>query len=187
MTLSQPRRWTYEDYLALPEDGRRYEVIDGELFMSPSPRTIHQIVSRRLQFFLFQLEQRGAGAVFDAPMDLLMPGCTPVQPDLIFLLPEQFSMVKTNFIEGVPQMLVEVISPSTASHARVRNLKCYAASGVPESVIVDPEERTLEHFQLERGAYRLQAALADEDRWTYAGLTLELKGLFAPLGTPVPN
>ena len=184
MTLSQPRRWTYEDYLALPEDGRRYEVIDGELLMSPSPRTVHQIVSRRLQFFLYQLEQRGLGAVFNAPMDLLMPGCSPVQPDLIFLLPEQFGMVKTNFIEGIPQMLVEVLSPSNASHDRVRKLNRYAASGVAEYVMVDPEERTLEHLRLDRGAYRLEAALAEEDRWSYGGFTLDLKDLFAPLGIP---
>jgi Uma2 family endonuclease len=122
MTLTDlpgSKYWTYADVQALPEDGNRYEVIDGELIVSPSPIAFHQVVSRRLQFFFYQFELEGRGYIFNAPMDLLMKGCTPVQPDLIFLVGNQFDMIKRNFIEGSPHLIVEVLSPSTARFDRL--------------------------------------------------------------------
>ncbi|MEW6280588.1 MAG: Uma2 family endonuclease, partial [Candidatus Eremiobacterota bacterium] len=86
LDLSEDHVWTYEDYCRLPDDGKSYEVIDGKLLVSPAPRSFHQVVSRRIQFVLYQaLELTGKGFVFNAPIHLLMQGCSPVQPDLVYL------------------------------------------------------------------------------------------------------
>ena len=115
-----------------------------------------------------------------------MPGCTPVQPDLIFLNQEQLGFVKEKFIEGVPQLLVEILSLSNPAHDRIRKLNRQAASGVPEYLIVDAESQTLEHFQLDQNSYRLLAALEIGDRWTYRGSQLGIIGFVRPAGNSRP-
>lgn len=155
MTLSQEKVWTYEDVQRLPEDGRSYEVIDGVLYVSPSPHQIHQLLSRRLQFFFYQFELEDQGYIYDAPMDLIMPGCTPVQPDLMFLLPEQFHQIQEKWIEGPPHVVVEILSPDSASRDRVRKLRKYASCGVPYYLLVDPVAQTLEVLHLDGATYRV--------------------------------
>lgn len=185
MTLSLQKDtkkvWTYEDYLQLPDDGKRYEIIDGVLYVSPSPTTPHQELSKRLQFFLYQLEQAGQGVVYGAPLDVLMPGCTPVQPDLLFLSSEQRGMIKKQGIRGAPFLLVEILSPGTRGLDRVKKLNKYASAGVSNYVIVDPEVHSLEWFQLEGEGYRLAQSLGDEDEWTFLNSTLKLTDFFAKL------
>ena len=181
LQLDRGKVWTYQDYLELPEDGRRSEIIDGVLYVSPSPRQIHQLLSRRLQFFFYQFELEGRGFVYDAPMDLLMPGCTPVQPDLIFLTREQRPLIQENYIQGTPELLVEILSPSTRSLDRVKKLNRYAKNGVNFYLIVDPEASTLEVFVHQAGRFVLEASLSQEDSWTYQDKTLDLAALFAPL------
>jgi len=181
LQLDRGKVWTYQDYLELPEDGRRYEIIDGVLYVSPSPRQVHQLLSRRLQFFFYQFELEGRGFVYNAPMDLLMPGCTPVQPDLIFLTREQRPLILDKYIEGVPELLVEILSPSTRSLDRVKKLNRYAKNGVQFYLIVDPEASTLEVFVHQAGRFVLDASLGQEDSWTYQDKTLDLAALFASL------
>jgi len=181
MTLSQERFWTYEDVQRLPEDGRRYEVIDGVLYVSPSPRQIHQLLSRRLQHFFYQFELEEQGYIYDAPMDLIMPGCTPVQPDLIFLLPEQFDQIQEKYIEGAPHLLVEILSPDSASRDRVKKLRKYAAAGVPYYLLVDPVAQTLEVLQLDGSTYRVAETKEPGDVWDFRGKQLDLQDLFKPL------
>ena len=184
MTLAAPKVWTYEDVRQLPDDGRRYEVIDGVLFVSPSPRSVHQLLSRRLQFFFYQLELEGQGYVYDAPMDLLMPSCTPVQPDLIFLLADQYEMIRETCIEGVPHLLVEILSPDSGSRDRVKKLRKYASNGVCYYLLLDPQAETLEVLHLDGLVYRLEASLEPGDTWEFLGKTLDLGQLFAPLRIP---
>lgn len=183
MTLQVDRGhfWTYEDTLTLPDDGRRYEVIDGVLYVSPSPLTLHQILSRRLQFFFYQFELEGQGYIFDAPMDLLMPGCTPVQPDLIFLLREQRSLIKRRNIDGVPHLVAEILSESTRSLDRVKKLNRFAQNAVPYYVLVDPEASTFEVLRHTPEGYVLEASLGPEDAWEFRGRSLDLAAYFAPL------
>ncbi|MBS2039163.1 Uma2 family endonuclease [bacterium] len=180
LSLDSQHFWTYEDYQRLPEDGQRYEVIDGVLYVSPSPRSKHQIVSRRLQFFFYQFELEGSGFVFDAPMDLLMPGCTPVQPDLIVLDRNQRRLIQENYIEGIPHLLVEILS-SKPSLDRVKKMNAYARCGVPFYLIIDPEDPSFEVYHLDGATYRLEASLAEDDRWEWRGKSLDLAALFAPL------
>lgn len=182
MSLSDAKVWTYEDVQRLPEDGRRYEVIDGVLYVSPSPRQIHQLLSRRLQFFFYQFELEGKGYVYNAPMDLRMQGCSPVQPDLIFLTADQYEQIKECWVEGPPHLLVEILSPKSGSLDRVKKLRKYAQNDVPFYLIVDPKAETLEVLELDGSTYRLAHSLIPpDDEWTFQGKTLKLAELFAPL------
>lgn len=180
LQVDREHYWTYEDSLTLPDDGRRYEIIDGVLYVSPSPRTWHQTLSRRLQFFFYQFEVAGQGYVFDAPMDLLMPGCTPVQPDLIFLTRDQKPMIEEKAIVGVPHLLVEILSPGTRSLDRVKKLNRYAQNAVPFYLIVDPDAACMEVLIFGTKDYHV-LALSEEDEWEFLGRKLDLAALFAPL------
>lgn len=184
LQVSDDREWTYEDYCQLPEDGNRYEVIEGKLYMSPSPRTLHQTLSKRLMVLFYELEQQGRGFIFAAPTDLLMPGCTPVVPDLIYLDRSQRELIKEKYVEGAPTLLIEILSPGTAGRDRTLKLNRYARSGVPHYWIVDPAEQTLELYRLEGDAYRVEAALGPGDTFrpqAFPGIELKLDELFAPL------
>ncbi len=181
MTLPQEKYWTYEDYCELPEDGNRYEVIDGRLYVTAAPLTRHQLISRRIQFRLYELELAGRGYVYNAPVDVLMPGCTPVQPDLVYLRRDQFQCIQEKFIEGSPQLIVEILSPGNPSHDRVVKLRKYAANGVPFYWIVDPSGCTLEVLALDGESYRMVAALTQEDSYEFEGTLFNLAEIFAPL------
>lgn len=185
MTLSiqkdQGRVWTYQDYLQLPDDGRRYEIIDGVLYVSPSPLSVHQLLSKRLQFFLYQFELNGDGFVYNAPLDVHMPGCTPVQPDLVFLSREQRGLIQDKGIFGAPHLVAEILSPTTRSLDRVKKLNKYAAAGVAHYLMIDPEASTFEWLELDGGGYRLTQSLGEEDSWTFRGRTLHLGQYFAEL------
>lgn len=165
----------------MPDDGQRYEVIDGVLFQSPSPATHHQLLSRRLLFFFYQFELEGRGFIYNAPVDLVMPGATPVQPDLVFLQRDQRRLILPGRIEGVPTVVVEILSPGNRSHDRVRKFNLYARNGVPYYLMVDPDESTLEILRHQDGQYVLEASLSPEDSWTFQDKTLPLSPFFAPL------
>ncbi len=150
-------QWTYEDYCRLPEDGWTYEVIEGELLMSPAPRIKHQLCKGNIFAALRNHNlQHNLGLVLDAPSDVLLPGfATPVQPDVIFVLKENLHIVKEENVEGVPDLLVEVLSPWNWVADRRKKFQVYAKAGVREYWIVDPEARTIELYWLEQGAYTL--------------------------------
>lgn len=177
----EKQNWTYEDYCAIPEDGNRYEVIDGTLYVSPSPRTLHQILSRRIQFLLYQLELANQGYVFNAPVDLVMPGCTPVQPDLIFLDASQVGHIKEKCLEGVPTLLVEILSPKTSGYDRVTKLNRYADSGVPYYWIVDGQNESFEVLEWVDGSYRIAQALTRGGSFTFRGIVFDMDTLFAAI------
>jgi len=181
LAIQKDKYWTYEDYCGLPEDGNRYEVVDGVLYTSPSPASIHQALSKYLQFQLYGLELAGHGWVFAAPMDVVMPGATPVQPDLIFVLTGQRHILTPENIQGVPYLLVEILSPKGARYDRVTKLNKYAQCGVAHYWLLDPRERTLELFRLENGTYRLLAALETGSHFVHSDffdLKLDVAELF---------
>jgi Uma2 family endonuclease len=150
-------QWTYEDYCRLPEDGWIYEIIEGELYMSPAPLTIHQRCKIKLASeFLDFAESHDAGMVLDAPTDVLLPGlATPVQPDVIFVVKERLDIIKEERVEGAPDIVVEVLSPSNWLVDRREKFRVYAKAGVREYWIVDPKARTIELFFLRGGIYEL--------------------------------
>jgi Uma2 family endonuclease len=153
----QQGEWTYEDYRRLPDDGWIYEIIEGELYMSPAPIPIHQEDSGNL-FAAFRefAKKHDAGKAYYAPIDILLPGlATPVQPDVIFIVKEHLDIVKNERIEGAPDIVVEVLSPWNWLMDRRKKFQIYAKAGVREYWIVDPQARTIELFGLRGSTYGL--------------------------------
>lgn len=147
--------WTYADYAALPDDGSRFEIIDGVLYLMPGPTSIHQAVLSWFVYYLMaHVQVAGRGRVFAAPLDLLLPGAQPVQPDLMVLLNHKRHMISERGIEGPPDIVVEIASPGTRTHDRSTKLGVYARGGVPEYWLAEPADRTIELLALEDGAYR---------------------------------
>ncbi len=183
VSISSEKVWTYQDYRELPDDGIRYEVLEGRLYMTPAPSTYHQTLSRRLQYFFYQLELRGQGLIFNAPVDLLIPDAQPAQPDLIYLKPGQESLVTRRGIEGVPELVVEILSPTTATVDRTVKLHLYESCGVNRYLLLDPVSRTLEIFRLDGDSYRLEASLGPNDEITLGEypVTIVMSDLFRGL------
>jgi Uma2 family endonuclease len=151
---SMPTRGTltYADLETFPDDGFRRELIDGELFVSPSPKTRHQIVSGRLHLALGNhVNAYGGAAVFYAPLDVLFSDRDVVEPDLIVVTNEQTEIVTEKNIQGVPALLVEIVSDPRYDRVEKRNL--YAKYGVPLYWIVDPDADRVEVYRLEQSGY----------------------------------
>lgn len=152
-------QWTYEDYLRLPDDGRRYEVLRGVLFVSAAPNPVHQFalrnLVRRLSVFL---EENPVGEFYLPPTDLILPhGLTaPVQPDFFYVQGGEWTgMVTSRYMEGVPDLVAEILSPSTRRYDRKTKFDVYVEAGVREYWLADPLARTVEVFVLRDGAYVL--------------------------------
>ena len=155
---------TYKDYEALPADGRRYELHEGELSVTPSPSPAHQRVIRNLYNILQQhVGTRGLGELLFAPIDCILSETTVVQPDLIYLDTTRLGIVSHRGIEGPPSLVVEVLSPSTTQIDRSTKRQLYARHGVPYYWIVDPEARTIEAYVLSKDGYQLSARVAGAD------------------------
>ncbi|MGI8783042.1 MAG: Uma2 family endonuclease [Acidobacteriota bacterium] len=145
MTPTRPElKFTYEDYLLLPED-KRYELIDGDLCMVPAPSLYHQIVCRRIGVALTQfVDDRDLGEVLWAPCDVYLSQFDVVQPDMFFITSERRGIMKEAFVEGTPDLIVEIISPSDPKKDRDLKRKLYARFGAREYWIVDPAARSID-------------------------------------------
>lgn len=159
------------------------ELIEGELFVNPAPSPLHQRIVRRL-VVLFQaaIIEAGIGEFFDAPLDLKLADGTIVQPDLVAVLTKRLAIITDTAIEGVPDFVVEVISPSNDFHDRVRKRDVYARYGVAEYWLVDPEARSITIFSdPQDGRFVSQVVCRGEAiSVTIPGLTVDLAALFAP-------
>src|SRR5436309_59662 len=126
-----PIKLTYEDYVDLPDDGKRYEILDGELEVSPAPAPRHQAVSRNLLFILHgHIHPRRLGSVYHAPIDVLLANTSIVQPDLVFIAAGRESIVTKRAIEGPPDLMVEILSPWSIRRDRVAKAALYARFGI---------------------------------------------------------
>lgn len=154
MTITLPDRellmrsadggWTYEQWEQLADDGHRYEVLDGVLYMSTAPSPRHQQISLNITLELVeQINRRGLGTTFYAPIGVVMPFADPVQPDIVVVLAAQAGIITDRRIVGVPALLVEILSPSNAAYDLTIKAEIYARAGVPEYWIVRPIERDL--------------------------------------------
>ena len=131
---------TYEDFLLLPEDGNRHEVIYGEHCMTPAPATRHQRISMRLSGALFTfLEEHPLGEVFAAPIDIVLSETDIVEPDLVFIASARAEIVTEQNIQGAPDLVIEILSPGTRRRDELVKRKLYASFGVREYWIVDPD------------------------------------------------
>lgn len=154
-TLQIPPRTAMEVFKMLPE-GTLCEVINGILYMSPSPFSKHQIIiSELLSEIHFLLKKKKAGKVFTAPFDVYLDEIqNAVQPDLIIVLKENENIIQ-NHIHGVPDILIEILSEGNKNHDLIRKKELYEKFGVKEYYIIDPETSLVYHFQLQNGKYKL--------------------------------
>jgi len=159
MRVVQPTL-TYPELRLMPDDGKRYELIDGEVFVSPSPSEKHQRASGRLFLSMGgHVVRHDLGRVYYAPFDVVFGEKTALQPDLLFVSKARLGIIGPEYIIGAPDLVVEILSPSRPAYDRVTKLEQYALYGVAEYWIVDPMAESVEIYVL-------------------AGRKYELKGLF---------
>jgi len=184
---SAAAKLTYRDYAALPEphDARRYEILDGDLVVTPSPLIHHQDVSSNLFTILdAHVRRRGLGRVYYAPVDVILHRNTIVVPDLVFVATQRASIVTERAVEGPPDLLIEILSPSTARRDRGIKARLYGRFGVPHYWIVDPRARTLTMYEARttnpgRGADKpVRAALTFDPGRTFTGRAKARSPLF---------
>ncbi|HLG60607.1 MAG TPA: Uma2 family endonuclease [Ktedonosporobacter sp.] len=158
-------QWTYSHYLALPDDGRRYEIVDGVLYMAPSsPTWWHQSAAGTLYYYLMtHVKYAGLGNVFIAPLDVELASHTVVQPDVVVLLNRNLEKCTSSHIIGAPDLVVEVLSPGTAAYDRHQKYNAYARAGVQEYWVVVTEREAVEVFFLETTGYYLAGTYSGED------------------------
>lgn len=150
--MSVPReKITYQDYLQLPEE-QRYEVLEGDLRMVPAPGILHQEALLSLSHILkVFLRNHRLGRVYIAPVDVILDEDSVVQPDLAVVLSERLDIVSPEGVRGAPDLVVEVLSPSTAHRDRGVKRRLYGRYGVQEYWLVDPVARTIEVACLRAG------------------------------------
>ncbi len=152
-------RLTYDDFCQLPDDGKRYEIIDGELFVTPSPVHLHQRVVTRLTYYLCGfVESHKSGEVFVSPFDVVFSKFDVVEPDLLYISKARASVLTEKNVQGAPDLVVEVLSKTTAKRNRSIKLKLYGRFAVQEYWVIDPKGPAAEIYR--RGAEGL--ALAEE-------------------------
>lgn len=142
-------RYTYDDYMRLP-DGERYEVIEGELLLTPVPSFRHQRILSHLHFRLYAfVEAPGLGMVVPAPTDVILDAENVVQPDLLFVAKERLAIIDTTGgVHGAPDLVVEILSPSTVGRDQGVKRALYSRYGVRECWFVDPDTQSIEVLTL---------------------------------------
>lgn len=156
-------KFTYEDYLLFPDDGRRHELIDGEHYMTPAPSTRHQrILEDLLVAIKVFLKKNKLGEVYIAPTDIVLSDLDVVQPDLLFIASHRSSIIKEKCIQGAPDLVVEIVSETTRKTDEVIKRKLYERYGVEEYWIVDPELEIIKIFRMTEEGYVRSAELSKE-------------------------
>lgn len=143
--IEQKKKYNYEDYLKLGDD-KRYEIIEGELFMmTPAPSIIHQRILRNLGYFLYKsISENNLGEIFYAPCDVVLDKENIVQPDILFISRERMNIITEKNIQGSPDLIIEIISESTAYNDLIKKKMLYSKFKIKEYWIVIPEEKTIE-------------------------------------------
>lgn len=160
---AQRTRLTYDDYVLIPEDGRRHEIIDGEEYVSPSPNTRHQrLVLRLARLLAGFVEEHGMGEVMVAPYDVVLSDYDVVQPDLVFVSHDRTHLITEANFQGAPDLVVEILSDATRRHDFIRKRRLYERAGVREYWVVDPEIDQVQVFELQGEAYVRRAELSAE-------------------------
>ena len=181
VAVKSTAKLTYQDYAKTPE-GEIWELIDGEQFIPPTPGTAHASVKVRLGSLLHEfVKARGLGQVYPAPFDVVLSDLDVVQPDLLFISNERAEIVTRANVQGAPDLVVEIRSPSTANRDWSIKRDLYAKYGVKEYWVVDPDERRVWVMLLgddgleEAGSYGTGDILTSP---TLVGLSIDLDDIF---------
>lgn len=162
--LSESLKLTYEDYVTLPDDGRRHEILDGELAVGPSPSSAHQFVSYELVLALRTfVRARRLGRIWYAPLDLIFEPTVIMQPDIFFVSNARSAIVTKRGVEGAPDLVIEILSESTAARDRGVKKQIYARHRVPRYWLIDVDRQTLEIFALGAADYDLAAKYVGDE------------------------
>jgi Uma2 family endonuclease len=172
----------YDDFWSVPDDGNRYEILDGEMFVTPLPSLRHQTVSARLHHVLSDYaKRRDLGVVIAAPVGVILGEHRQVQPDLLVIRKENYGLINSKEIVGPPDLVIEILSPTTVRRDRLQKATLYAASKIPYYWIVDPQNETIEEYRLEQDMYILIKKCGGSESIeskAFADLTLSLDTLF---------
>jgi Uma2 family endonuclease len=173
VSYADPERW--------PDDGRRYELYDGEVYVVPSPINLHQMVSARLHLALDEYTRTHGGIVLYAPLDIVLTDFDVVQPDLLLFTRERAHLVKPRQINrDAPDLAIEILSPSTARNDRGRKMQLLAKHQVREYWLVDPDAPSIEVYGLTEGRFALASTAVADGRVESAllpGLALRPRAL----------
>ncbi len=178
---TQQGPFTYEDLLLTPEDGRRYEVLEGELVVSPAPTWRHQRIAQKLNRLLLDAEAAGYGYVTAAPTDVIFAPKDVAEPDLLFIVRDRIGIAVREGVRGAPDLAVEVLSEDSRRRDVIIKRRVYERHGVRHYWIVDPAEETVRVFELRDGAYGEPATLHPGQHLgcpLFPGLTVEVGTLF---------
>jgi Uma2 family endonuclease len=192
-TVVEKGRYTYEDYIKASEEGmfltppKRYELIEGELLMAPSPVTAHQRILIKLLSEIFNfITQNSLGEVFTSPYDVVLDEYNVLQPDIIFVSKERAEIITEKNIKGAPDLVVEIISESTAYRDTIQKKRLYARFGIKEYWIVAPDDKLVEVYVLKdkEDAYSLVKIYLEDhvlESTVLKGLKIDLKKIFQHL------
>ena len=174
-------KFTYHDYLLLPDD-KRYELVEGELLVVPAPNLFHQSILRELEAILYSyVRKHDLGKIFFAPCDVVLSFENVVQPDLLFVCKERLGILTDDNIQGPPDLIVEILSQATKHRDLNLKRKLYARYGVREYWIVDPEGKTVEVLSWNATGYHTEAAVPHTARMSsslFPDLDLNLAEIF---------
>lgn len=176
---------TYEDYLDLPDDGRRYELVEGDLFVTAAPFIRHQSASSNLHLLLAPfVRKHRLGHVLYAPTDVKFSATTVVQPDLMFVATKHQSRILDAYIDGAPDLVVEILSEKSRRYDERTKKQLYEKFGVPEYWILDSDLETVKVYRLGLRGYGAAFELAAENGDTltsplFPGLAIEVAEIFA--------
>ena len=181
LPIPEKERYTYDDYQELPE-GAPYELIRGQLVMTPAPSVHHQrIVATLFRHLDAFVDDTQSGEVLFAPTDVRLDDDTVVQPDVLFVAAEHADQVGTQEIEGAPDVVMEVVSPTNSHHDLLVKKQIYEQHGVPEYWIIDPDSRTVEVYRNTDEGFAQHARAVETGTVTSAlldGFAMDLDGLF---------
>jgi len=177
------KKYTYKDYLTMPDD-KRYELIGGELIMmTPSPVPYHQWISKNIAYEMERyIREKGLGVVFHAPCDVYLDDENVVQPDILFISRERTHIIGKNNIQSAPDLAIEILSESSAYTDMMKKKRLYAKFGVKEYWIVDPDGKTIEIYRLKEGVFILAKSFSENDELEsplLPGLKIRLSPVFA--------
>jgi Uma2 family endonuclease len=175
-------RFSYDEYRALPETGPHYQLVDGDLIMSPAPTFRHQIIAKRLVLFLgMHAQQHSLGELLFAPLDVIFSDEDVYHPDIVFISNARKSIIVPEGLRGTPELCVEILSPSNMELDQKTKRLLYARFGLPELWIVDPFANTVQIFRLQEDPHHAAQTLSETDvlkSKTFPGLEVKLEKIF---------
>ena len=158
-------KFTYEDFVKFPDDGKRHEIIDGEHYVTPSPNTKHQRIATNLTVALGSyLKPHPIGEVFAAPFDVVFSDLDVVEPDLLYISRERWQVLTDKHVNGAPDLAVEILSPGTRKIDEVKKRQLYERFGVSEYWVVDPESDAIKVYRRVGDAFVRVAELSMEQK-----------------------